>query len=333
MMQRRTFLGAITGGLLAVPLAAEAQQAGAVARIGWLGTSSLTAPETRMVVDAFRRGLRERGYVEGQNIVIEYRWADQKIERFPSLVAELVRLKVDLIVAGNTAAARGAQQVTRTLPIVAFAMGDPVGDGLAASLTRPGGNVTGSTFLGPGLNPKRLELLREAIPRISRVAALWHPGFFSDHTNHEMLKETEAAAQTLGVRLQLVEVAGPGELDRAFSTMSREHAEALFVFPSGTLYFERRRIVALATKHRLPSIYAAREYVELGGLISYGASINDLARRSTTYVDKILKGAKPAELPIEQPTTFELVINLKTAKALGLTIPPSLLQRTDQVIE
>ena len=328
-MDRRAFIGTLAGGLLAT----EAQPAGKVYRIGFLVIGSLTSLETRVVLDAFGRGLRERGYVEGQNIVIEYRSADQKIERFPGLVAELVRLKVDLIVAGNTAAARAAQQVTSTMPIVSFVMGDPVGDGLVASLTRPGGNITGLTFLGPGLNPKRLELLREAIPKISHVAALWHPSFFGERTNQEMLKEIEAAALTLGVRLQLVEVRGSDEFDRAFSTMAREHADALFVFPSGTLYFERRRIVALATKHMLPSMYAAKEYVELGGLISYGASINDLARRSATYVDKILKGAKPADLPVEQPTTFELVINLKTAKALGLTIPQSLLQRADQVIE
>jgi len=332
-MRRIGLAVVLTVSLFLAPLAGDGQQKAKAPRIGFLATSSLASPESQVVLDAFRQGLREHGYVEGQNITIEYRSADQKIERFPGLVTELVRLKVDLIVAGNTAAARAAQQVTRTIPIVSFVMGDPVGDGLVASLARPEGNVTGSTFLGPGLGPKRLELLKEVTPRISRVAALWHPDFFSKRTNEEMLKETEAAALTLGIRVQLVGVRGPDEFDRAFSTMAREHADALFVFPSGMLYFERRRIVALATKHRLPSIYVAKEYVELGGLISYGPSINGLARLSATYVDKILKGAKPADLPVEQPTKFELVINLKTARTLGLTIPQSILVRADEVIQ
>ena len=286
-----------------------------------------------MVLDAFRQGLRERGYVEGQNIVIEYRAADGKIERFPGLATELIRLKVDLIVAGNTPAARAVQQATTTIPLVVAAMGDPVGDGLVASLARPGGNITGSTFLGPELVPKRLEMLKAALPTVSRVAALWHPGAYSGRTMRDMLKETEAAARTLGVQLQLVEVRGPDEFDHAFSTMTRERAGALIVFPSPMLFGERRRIVDLAAKHRLPSMAVAREFVELGGLIAYGASINDLFRRAATYVDKILKGVKPADLPVEQPTKFELVINLKTAKALELTIPQSLLLRADEVIQ
>ncbi len=285
------------------------------------------------MLEAFRQGLRERGYVEGQNIVIEYRSADGKIERFARLATELVRLKVDLIVAGNTPMARAAQQATTTIPIVAGAMGDPVGDGLVASLSRPGGNITGLTFLGPELVPKRLGLLKEAIPRISRVAALWHPGAFGERTTQDMLKETDAAARSLGVHLQLVEVRGPNELDRAFSTMTKERGEALMMFPSTMLFNERRRIVDLAAKSRLPAMYPARQFVELGGLISYGASLTDLTRRAAIYVDKILKGAKPADLPVEQPSKFELVINLKTAKALGLTIPPSLLGRADEVIQ
>ena len=212
-------------------------------------------------------------------------------------------------------------------------MGDPVGDGLVANLSRPGGNVTGLTFLGPELIPKRFELLRQAVPTVSRIAALWHPGAFGEGTTREMLKQTEAAARTLGVQLQLVGVRGPDELDRAFSTMTREHADALIVFPSPMLFNERRHIVDLAVQHRLPSISVAREFVELGGLIAYGASIPGLVRRSATYVDKILKGARPGDLPVEEPTKFDLVINLKTAKTLGLTISPSLLQRADQVIE
>jgi putative ABC transport system substrate-binding protein len=332
-MDRRTFIGTLTGGLLAAPLAALAQQAGKVARIGYLVYGPLESPETRMNLDAFRQGLRERGYVEGQNIVIEYRAADGKIERLPGLATELARLKVDLIVAPNTPAARAVQQATTTIPIVAPAMSDPVGDGLVASLARPGGNITGLTFLGPELVPKRLGLLKEALPKVTRVAALWTPGESGERTTRDMLKGTEAAARALGVQLQLVGVRGPDAFDRAFSTMTKERAEALVVFPSLLLYNERRRIVDLATKHRLPSMFNAREQVEIGGLIGYGASITDLLRRGATFADKILKGAKPADLPIEQATKFDLVINLRTAKALGLTIPPSLLQRADQVIE
>jgi len=332
MMDRRAFIaGAIA--FSAEPLAAGAQQAAKIARIGYLVTGSLESPETRPILDAFRQALRERGYAEGQNIVIEYRAADGKIERGPGLATELARLKVNLIVVGATPLARAAQQATTTIPIVAFAMGDPVGDGLVASLARPGGNITGLTFLGPELVPKRLELLKEALPRVSRVAALWHPGAFSERTTTDMLKQTEAAARTLGVQLQLVGVRGSDEFDRAFSSMTKERAEALVVFPSTMLFNERRRIVDLAAKRRLPAMYNAREFAALGGLISYGASLTDLSRRSATYVDKILKGAKPGDLPVEQPTKFALVINLRTAKALGLTIPPSLLQRADEVIQ
>jgi putative ABC transport system substrate-binding protein len=330
---RREFLGTLAGALLAAPISAEAQQPGKVARIGYLVTGSLESPETRIFLDVFRQGLRERGYVEGQNILVEYRSADGKIERLPGLATELARLKLDLIVAGATPAARAAQQATTTIPIVSSAMGDPVADGLVASLARPGGNITGTTFLGPELVPKRLALLKEALPKVSRVAVLWQPGAFGERTMRDMLKDTEASARALGVQLQLVEVQGPAELDRAFSTMTKERAEALFQFPSTMLFTERRRIVALAAKHRLPSMFNAREFVELGGLISYGASIIDLFRRTAIYVDKILKGAKPADLPVEQPTKFELVINLKTAKALGLTIPPSLLGRADEIIQ
>jgi putative ABC transport system substrate-binding protein len=319
--------------LLAVAVIAEAQPPGKVPRIGYLVTGSLESPETRVLLDAFRQGLSERGYVEGQNIVIEYRAADGKIERLPGRATELARLNIDLIVAGNTPAARAAQQATTRIPIVAPVMGDPVGDGLVASLARPGGNITGLTFLGPELVPKRVELLKEALPRVSRVAALWHPGAFGERTTRDMLKETETAARTLGVQLQLVGVRGPDELDRAFSTMTRERAEALIIFPSPMLFNERRRIVDLAAKHRLPSMSGAREFVELGGLIAYGASINDLIRRGANHVDKILKGAKPADLPVEQPTKFELIINLKAAKQIGLTIPPNLLARADKVIK
>jgi putative tryptophan/tyrosine transport system substrate-binding protein len=332
-MKRLAFLVALSSGLLVAPLAADAQQPAKVARIGYLVTGSLESPETRVVLDAFRQGLRDHGYVEGRNIIVEYRAADGKIERFQDLATELVRFKVDLIVAATTVAARAAQQATITIPIVVPVMGDPVGDGLVASLARPGGNITGLTFLGPELVPKRLELLKEALPKVSRVAGLWHPGAFSERTTQDMLKHGEAAAKTLGVQLQLVGVRGPDELDRAFSTMIKERADALIVFPSPMLFNERKRIVGLAARHRLPTMSIAREWVELGGLIAYGASITDLNRRAGTYVDKILKGARPADLPVEQPTKFDLVINLKTAKALGLTIPQSLLRRADEVIQ
>ena len=330
-MKRRTFLALLPGSLLAAPLAAEAQPPAKVARIGFLTTGSL--PETQMELDAFRQGLREHGYLERQNIVIEYRAADGQFERLPGLATELMRLRLDLIVAAATPSARAAQQATTTMPIVAIAMGDPVGDGLVTSLARPGGNITGTTFLGPELVPKRLELLKEALPGASRVAILWHPGAFGERTMSDMLKETEASARALGLQLQLVAVQGPDEFDRVFSTMTRRRADALVLFPSVMLFRERSRLVALSAKHRLPSLFNAREFVELGGLMGYGANLPDLIRRTAIYVDKILKGAKPADLPVEQPTKFELVINLKTAKALGLTIPPSLLLRADQVIE
>ena len=330
-MRRRQFITLI-GGAAAWPLAARAQTA-KVARIGYLVTGALESPETRINRDAFRQGINELGYVEGRNIVIEYRSADGKIERLPGLATELVGLKVDIIVALATPAGRAAQQATTTIPIVVTAMGDPVRDGLVASLARPGGNITGTTFLGPELVPKRLSFLRELLPTISRVAVLWHLGAFSEPTTREMLNEVAQAARTLGVQLQLVEVRSADEFDHAFTTMVRARAEALFQFPSTMLFNERRRIVDLAARHRLPAMFNAREFVQLGGLIAYGANLAELNRRAAAYVDKILKGAKPFDLPVEQPTKFELFINLKTAKALGLEIPPTLLARADEVIE
>ena len=331
-MRRRDFIQ-LVGSAIVWPRAVDAQQAGTVPRIGCLVTGSLESPEARRAVAAFRQGLNERGYVEGQNIVIEYRGANGNIERFPGLAAELVRLKVAVIVVANTPAALAAQKVTTAIPVVVPVMGDPVGDGLVASLARPGGNITGLTFLGPELVPKRLELLKEALPGISRVVVLWHPGANSERATKSMLRETEAAARALGVQLRYAEVRDVDEVDHAFSAITTEPADALLVFPSPMFFVERTRIIDLATKRRLPSMFAGREYVEAGGLISYGASIDDLFRRSATFVDKILKGAKPADLPVEQPTKFELVVNLKTAKALGLTIPPSILARADEVIE
>ncbi len=283
--------------------------------------------------EAFRQGLRDLGYVEGRNLVIEYRFAEGKSERVPSLAAELVALKVDVIVAVTTPEALAAKKATRTLPIVFVAAADPVTSGLVSSLARPGGNVTGLSSFFPELVGKRLELLTQAVPGVSRVAVLWHPGFLPERTEKDMLKGAEVTAQALGVRLQFLEARGPADFDRAFSEMTRARAGALTVLGTTMLFNERRRLVDLATKSRLPAVYPWREGVDAGGLMAYGPNIPDLFRRAATYVDKILKGAKPSDLPVEQPTKFELVINLKTAKALGLTIPPSLLGRADEVLQ
>jgi putative tryptophan/tyrosine transport system substrate-binding protein len=317
-------------GLALAP--AEAQQAGKVARIGWLALNLAAAPH---MPEAFRQGLRDLGYVEGRNVVIEYRGAEGKPERLPALAAELVALKVDVIVAGGgTAGVLAAKQATKTIPIV-FASGasDPVSSGLVTSLARPGGNVTGLTGLGPELVGKVLELLTQAVPGVSRVAALWQPGTLGERTEKDMLKRAEDTGRALGVRLQFVEARGPDDFDRAFSDMTRARAGALAVLGSAMFFNERRRLVDLAAKHRLPAVYPWRDGVDAGGLMSYGPNGPDLFRRAAAYVDKILKGAKPADLPVEQPTKFELVVNLKTAKALGLTIPQTLLLRADQVIE
>ena len=323
-MRRREFLTLAGSVALGWPLAARAQQA-RLPLIGYLGTGARPGP------DAFRQGLREHGYVEGQNIAIEYRLAGGKMEQLPGLAAELVGLNVDIIFAVATPAARAARQATASIPIVAPNMGDPVADGLVASLARPGGNITGSTFLGPELVPKRLELLKEAIPNASRIALLWHPGAYGERTTRDMLAQAEVAARSQGLQVQLLQVHSADEFDRAFTTIIE--ADGLLIFPSVMLFVERERIAKLAEKRRLPTISVGREFVELGGLISYGASIYDQIRRAAAYVDRILKGAKPADLPVEQPTKFELVINLKTAKSLGLTIPPTLLARADEVIE
>ena len=333
MIDRRTFLAGTGAVVLATPLAAKAQPSTKVARIGYLEFAPADLPVAQVMLDAFRQGMRERGYIEGQTFVIEYRASAGKVERLPDLVAELVRLEVNVIVASATPAALAAKQATTTIPIVSAVMADPVGDGLVASLARPGGNITGLTFLAPALVAKRLQLLKETVPRVSHVSALLHPGVYGKQTMRDMLKEAEVAAQTLGVQLQLLEARSPNDFDRAFSAIVKNSAGALIVFPSPMFYGAHKRLVDLAAKHRLPAIYAFQEAVASGGLMSYGTSIPDLSRRAATYVDKILKGAKPADLPVEQPTKFELVINLKTAKALGLTIPPSVLQRADEVVQ
>jgi ABC-type uncharacterized transport system substrate-binding protein len=327
-MPRRVFLAITAGGLLAAPLAVEAQPAAKVARVGYLTVDAVPdRPE------AFRQGLRDLGYVEGRNVLIEYRDAEGKPERLPALAAELVTLQVDVILAPTTVAALAAARATRILPIVFAGASDPVTSGLVTSLARPGGNVTGLSILGPELVGKRLEVLTQAVPGLSRIAVLRHPGTAGERTGKDMLKEAEVAARALRVRLQFVEARAPSDFDRAFSEMTRARAGALTVMVSAMFVSERRRLVDLAAKNRLPAVYPWREYVEAGGLMAYGPNDADLYRRAATYVDKILKGAKPGELAVEQPTQFELIINLKTAKALGLTIPPSLLQRADQVIE
>jgi putative tryptophan/tyrosine transport system substrate-binding protein len=327
---RRIGLVILAVSLALAPLEAEAQQAAKVPRIGYLGLNRAAYPHLH---EAFLQGLRDLGYVEGRNVVIEYRDAEGKSERLPALAAELVALKVDVIVAPSTLPALAAKQATRTLPIVFASVSDPVSSGLATSLARPGGNLTGLSDLTPELVGKCLELLKQAVPGVGRVAVLWQPGAFDERTEKDMLKATEVAARALGVRLQFVEARGPDDFDRAFSDMTSARGGALTVLPTAMFFNERRRLVDLAAKYRLPTVFGYREGVDAGGLMSYGPSIPDLWRRAATYVDKILKGAKPADLPVEQPTKFELVINLKTAKALGLTIPQTLLQRADQVIE
>jgi len=317
-------------GLVAALLGAEAQQATKNAQIGYLAPNLAAS---RHLPEAFRQGLRDLGYVDGRNVVIEYRDAEGKFERLPTLAAELVALKVDVIVAGGTPAALAAKQATGTLPIVFAGPGDPVTSGLVTSLARPGGNVTGLSSFAPELVGKCLEQLKQAVPGVGRVAALWQPGGLGERTDKDVLKEAEAAARALGVRLQFVEARGPEDFDRAFSEMTKARAGALTVLPGSMFVNERRRLVDLAAKNRLPAVYPWREGVADGGLMSYGPDLADLFRRAATYVDKILKGAKPADLPVEQPTKFEFVINLKTAKALGLTIPQTLLLRADQVIE
>ena len=323
----RRFISTLLLGILLASLPADAQQPARASRIGFLGTSSpSTAPHA---LEAFRQGLRGLGYLEGQNIVVEYRWAQGRQERLSGLAAELVRLNVDVIVAPNTQAALAARAATRTIPIVFAGVADPVGTGLVASLARPGGNTTGLSFLSPELSAKQLELLKEAVPKTSRVAVLWNPG---NPGLALTLREAEVAARALGVQVQLLEARGPDEIDSAFLAMTRERADGLLILGDAVFLLHRTRIVGLAAKSRLPAMYNFKEFVDAGGLMAYAANLADLFRRAAVYVDKILKGAKPGDLPVEQPTRFELVVNLKTARALGLTIPQSVLIRADEVI-
>ena len=328
-MRRRAFVsGALA--LLAAPLAAEAQQAGKVYRVGILGNVPLTDAEGQHLWGGFIQGLRALGYVEGRNLTIEHRSSEGRYERLPALAAELVRLRVDVIVVPADQNALAAKQATQTIPIVMAGNADPVSAGVVASLARPGGNVTGLSIAAPEITGKQLELLREMVPRISRVGFFWHPG---NPSTEDAMRLGHVAARSLRVQLQAVPVRGPDDFEEAFAAINREHVEALLIPVDGLFVLHRTRIVNLAAKNQLPTMYPQSGYVEAGGLIVYAPSLYNSFRRAAVYVDKIFKGAKPGDLPVEQPTKFELVINLRTAKALGLTIPQSLLLRADQVIE
>jgi ABC-type uncharacterized transport system substrate-binding protein len=329
-MDRRAFITIIGGSILSAPLAVEAQQTEKVHRIGFLGNSTATLEVN--LVGPFREGLRDLGYVEGGNIVIEYRWAEGTYERFPALIAELLAQRVEVIVTAGTPASLAVKNATATtaVPLVVVAVGDPVATGLVTSLARPGGHVTGLTSTAEELEGKRLELLREVIPKLSHVAVLWNS---KNPTLLAGLKQIRGAAQVLGMKLQVLEVRTSGELEEAFKAIVRERPGALCVMGDRLFLHNRQRIMGFATQQRLPVVPVHAEFIEAGGLFAFGPSYPGMHRRAAYFVDRILKGAKPADLPVEQPTKFELVINLKTAKALGLTIPQSVLLRADQVIE
>jgi putative ABC transport system substrate-binding protein len=333
-MRRRQFVPLLGGAATVWPVAAPAQEprrpvplVGAI----WAGGTA-SAPIIVRVREAFQRGLAEDGYVEGRNIAIEHRYGASPNE-FRKAAEELVKLGPDVIMAGTTPAAFAAKGATSAIPIVGVAMADPVADGLIKSLARPAGNVTGNTFIGPELGRKRLQLLREIVPTATRIAALQHPGGFGEHTMRTMITELEEATRQTGAQLQLFSASRPEEFEAAFDAMVKERMEALTIFPSPVFYVNYRRLVDLAASRRLPTIYVVKEAVEAGGLVCYATDFEDLFRRSARYVVKILAGAKPGDLPVEQPTKFELLINLKTARTLGLTIPQLLLSRADELIE
>jgi ABC-type uncharacterized transport system substrate-binding protein len=327
-MKKNVIAFALGALLFALCSSAPAQQPTKIPRIGFLIAAFPSNISARL--EAFRQGLRELGYVEGKNIVVEYRWAEGKTERLPDLAAELVRRKVEIIVTAGPPATRAAKEATVTLPIVMGFDNDPVGNGFVASLARPGGNITGLSTLAPEISGKQLELLKEIVPRLSRVAVLGtstQPGYA------QVLKETELAAGALRVKLQYLDVLSPKDIETAFRAATKGRAEAVLVLQNPVFFSQRTEIVELAVKSRVPAMYPATEYVEDGGLMTYGVQVNDLFRRAATYVDKILKGTKPADLPVEQPMKFELVINLKAAKQIGLTVPPNVLVRADKVIK
>lgn len=328
-MRRREFIKVIAGSAAAAwPFAGRAQQPTKVPRIGFLGNS--TAALEADLVKPFRDGLRELGYEEGRDIVIEYRWAEGNYERFPTLIAELIALKVDVFVTAGTPAAVAIRKATTSIPLVMVAVGDPVGTGLVASFARPGGSSTGLTSLAPELEGKRLELLREVAPKLSYIAILWNPDNAYMTTTE---REVQTAAKVLQMKVLSLAVRTPGELDAAFASVLKERPGALNVLADRLFLHSRGRIIDFAIKQKLPGVHAYRELIVSGGLMSYGPSYADMHRRAATYVDKILKGAKPADLPVQAPTKFELVINLKSARVLGLTVPPTLLARADELIE
>jgi putative ABC transport system substrate-binding protein len=325
-MDRRAFIGRVAGGLLTAPLAARAQQLGKIYRIGIL--EPIPATQNAANLDALRKGLRDLGYIEGRNLIIEYRSADGRAERFPDLASELVRLKVDLIVTRGTPAAKAAKHATGTIPVVMATMGDP--RAIVASFAQPGGNITGVTTFSTELTGKRIELLKELVPSLSRVALLHNMGNPAAPPEWE---ETKTAARSLGLQAELLDVRGQDDLGRAFELAVRQHVDTLLIGFDGLTQMHQQTIVDLVARNKLPAVYPAREFVEAGGLIAYAVNYPDLYLRFASFVDKIFKGAKPAELPVQQPTKFELVINLKTAKVLGLTIPQSVLLRADELIQ
>jgi putative ABC transport system substrate-binding protein len=322
------YIVALILSLLVAPLAAQPREK--MPRIGYLNPGAASDPLRQRRLEAFRHGLRALGYVEGQTIALEPRWAEGQYERYPALAADLVRVPVDVIVTNGGAATKAAQHATRTIPIVMSVVIDPLGSGLIPSLAHPGGNVAGHSLMASDVVGKQLELLKEVVPTVARVALLWNP---ANPGHAPQLREVEAAARLLGVQLHTLEARNPQEIERAFAAMTRERADALLMLAEGVFTNQLRQIAELATQRRLPSIYGVTEYAEAGGLMVYTANFLDLERRAAIYVHKILRGAKPGDLPVEQPTTFELVINLKTAQALGLTIPPRLLFQADKVIQ
>jgi putative tryptophan/tyrosine transport system substrate-binding protein len=333
-MRRREFITLLGGAVAIWPLAAHTQPATKMPQIGVLSLGRGDKSDASLAtLSAFVLALRELGYTEGQNIAFDRKFADGDANKLSGLAQELVEHRVDAIVAFATPAARAAKQATSAIPVIAIGMADPVEDELVLSLARPGGNVTGTAFLGPELVSRRLQLLKEIVPRLSRVVVLWHPRAYGERTMAGMLKEIESAAQSLGTRLQLVPAASPDDLSSAFTVMTTEQPDGLIVFPSPMLFSQYSRIATFAANNRLPAMYAAREGVALGGLVSYGVNLPDLSRATAVYLDKVLKGAKPADLPVQQPTKFELVINLTTAKTLGLTIARDFLLIADEIIE
>ena len=329
-MDRRRFTAMVAGGLLATPLGVQAQQAAKVPRVGVLLPGS-REPEYERRLDLFRQGLRDGGYVEGQDVIVDYRWAEAKLDRIPDLLAELIALKVDALVVDGTPAAVAAKKATQTIPIVLAIVSDPVASGLVRTLARPGGNITGMSLMTPELEAKRLELIKEAVPKARRTAVLLNP----DNPSHALrAREVQVAAPRLHLELQTAELRRATDFERAFRTIAAGRPDALLVFEDPLFIpAHQTEIVEFAARHRLPTMTGLKSLVEAGGLMSFGASFAEMFRDAAAFVVKILKGAKPADLPVEQPNKFELVINLKTAKAIGLTIPPSLLLRTDEVIQ